>query len=48
MGEPVELVRASPQTPAHINATLDVAALCRSVPVRVQKLLDSEGGRLKE
>ena len=33
---------------ADINATLDVAGLCRSFPARVQKLLDSEGGRLKE
>lgn len=33
---------------ADINSELDVDGLCRPFPTRIQKLVDAEGGRLKE
>ena len=33
---------------AEINAELDVEGLCRAFPTRIQKLVEAEGGRLKE
>ena len=33
---------------AHINAHHDVDGLCHDFPMRVQKLVDNKGGRLKE